>query len=96
MQVDDTESGPQTHPHLPRDNEAFAVCDQKQGEQWLETKGIYAAPAPQKAHMMCTEDEGRRRKKTRRDSLEWGEEQYDCPDGTAPGPTALQRPSPRP
>jgi len=46
--------------------------------------------------MICIEEEGRRRKNTRRHSLEWGEEQYGCPDGTAPGPTALQQPSPRP
>jgi len=60
--------------------------------------------------MICVEEEGRRKTKrvrrrkkrgrkrtqTKRNSLEWGEEQYGCPDGTAPGPTALQRPSPRP
>ena len=90
MQVDHTESGPQSHPNLPRGNEMFAVC-----EQWLETKGTYEAPAPEEAHMICIEEEGRRRKNTRRNSLEWGEEQYGCPDGTAPGPTALQQPSPR-
>lgn len=95
-QVDHTASGAQSHTNLPQDDETLAVCDQKQGEQWLEPKGICATPAPDKAHMICIEEEGRRRKNTRRNSLEWGEEQYGCPDGTAPGLTALQRPSPRP
>ena len=95
MQVSHTASGGHSHTNLPRVIEAFAVCDQKQG-QWLETKGVYATPAPEKVYMICLEDEGGRRKNTRRNSLEWGEELYDCPDGSAPGPTALQRPSPRP